>query len=191
MPEVEKNLEAMCSDGFVQRKDGYYSSSPQNLARLAVKLVSRGLMVEQVSRVLDWRAFEDLAGMLLEESGFECRRNITLTRPRRQIDLLASKESVALSVDCKHLTVGFGSSRLVSAAAQQTERTIQLSKSGLVPKGCRLIPCMITLYAGDFLLIDAVPCVPIEKLSAFALEFEGFLDQLRVIGVVGIGLDGF
>jgi len=145
--------------------------------------------VEQVSKVLDWRAFEDLAAILLEECGFECQQDISLTRPRRQIDLLASKGDLALSVDCKHLTVRPGSRRLALAAAQQAERTIQLSKTSLIPRGLRLIPCMITLHPVEFLLLDGIPFIPIERLGAFALEFEGFLDQLRIVEAARVELD--
>ena len=102
---------------------GLLASSRGNLTR-ALAAVRLGASPEEVARFLDWKEFELFCAALLRARGFLVEENITMTKPRAQVDLLARSDSVALAVDCKHWskTMGQGAlSRVVGAQAKRAK----------------------------------------------------------------------
>ena len=43
-----------------------------------------------------------LTGLILEEKDFDVTKNIILTKPRMEIDVIGKKMDIALVIDCKH-----------------------------------------------------------------------------------------
>jgi Holliday junction resolvase-like predicted endonuclease len=68
----------------------------------AVALIAMGAPVEEVSGGLSWQDFERFCGRILRAWGFSVSENVTFTKPRAQIDLIARSSSLAIAVDCKH-----------------------------------------------------------------------------------------
>jgi hypothetical protein len=65
-------------------------------------LLQRGVSVEELSRILDWREFEDLVSKSLEAQGFKTWRNYRMRRPTREIDVIGVYSGFAIAFDCKH-----------------------------------------------------------------------------------------
>ena len=58
--------------------------------------------VESVSEYLTWRDFESITGLILEKKDFDVTKNLILTKPRMEIDVIGKKMNLALLIDCKH-----------------------------------------------------------------------------------------
>jgi len=137
--------------------------------------INMGAAIDEVSRLLDWQDFESLAAEILEKRDFETSRNVILTKPRMQIDVIGIKSEIAVLVDCKHWSKMTQSS-LQRAVIKQIERTKHFVSRERV-KGA--IPAIVTLYQHNLQFIDNVPIIPIHQLDSFCEEFYGNLEKLH------------
>ena len=168
-------------DSFLQNGIGTYEDHQvffDENDRLKTCLLARklGAPVDEVSRSLDWKDFESLAAEILDASEFETTRNLVLTRPRMQIDVVGIKSDVAILIDCKHWKRATQSA-LENAVKKQIERTKRFLKTQDVKAA---IPAIVTLHQ-EIRFIDKVPIVPIFQLSSFCEEFYGNLDDLNTL----------
>jgi Holliday junction resolvase-like predicted endonuclease len=153
--------------------------------KAAILLCSLGEPLEDVSKILSWSEFEDMAYTLLESVGYEVRRRVRLKEPRCEIDVVAAKEDLALVIDCKHWRKTVGQSTMYRIIEAQINRAKSLSTSNLtVIKRCdKLLPVILTLYGERPTVVEGVPIVPINLLSNFITEVRGYLNELNVIKV--------
>ncbi len=138
-----------------------------------------GLPLESVSSRMDWRSFERFCGSILAASGFDTTENLVLTKPRMQLDVVASDPSVVLSIDCKHWAASGGPSALAEAARRQIERSRRLR--GILPVGSRpIVSALVTLTEQPFRFVEGAAVVPVHTLRDFASGVVSFLDRLSV-----------
>lgn len=141
-------------------------------------LLKIGAEPEQVSRLLSWREFEQLSASLLRASGYQVRENVVLTRPRAQLDVVATGASIILSIDCKHYRREHSPSSLLAFARNQ------LRRSGLLREKTddrRLIASVILSVSepeGKF--VEGVAIVPIRALRSFLNSFDSYRDFLTL-----------
>lgn len=148
-------------------------------ALVALALVSLGLDLERVARLLTWQEFEEFCAQILVASGFRVTRNVTLSKPRRQIDIIAESETLTLSIDCKHWNASHSSSSLGTMAEKQIERTSVYKKkrSTALP----FLPVIVTLFAAQARLVRGVPVVPLLALRSFLSSVSRFDGELLLI----------
>src|SRR5437899_677524 len=60
-----------------------------NQTLVALTLCTAGVPLEQVSRSLDWKQFESFCSGVFEASGCRVEKNVSLKKPRAQIDFVA------------------------------------------------------------------------------------------------------
>lgn len=142
----------------------------------AITACRLGASLESVSMFLDWREFENFCASILLARGFAVTENITLTRPRMQIDILARSPSVALAIDCKHWAHGKGRNALLDAAEAQAERAKMLRKrmEQLEP----LAVVILVLSDEDARFADGSAVVPVRTLGSFVDTIDCFSDLL-------------
>jgi Holliday junction resolvase-like predicted endonuclease len=87
-----------------------------------IAAVRAGATLDEVGKTLTWKEFESFCAALLRAKGFEVLENLTLTKPRVQIDIVARTPSVALVVDCKHWAKDMGQSSLDRVVMAQAKR---------------------------------------------------------------------
>ena len=93
---------------LVQNGIGVFSNDlvnfeiPNDRLQTALFAINLGATVEEVSEYLTWRDFESLTGLILEQKDFEVTKNLILTKPRMEIDVIGKKMNIALLIDCKH-----------------------------------------------------------------------------------------
>ncbi len=133
---------------------------------------------EEVCACLSWREFEKLATMLFDRAGYRCVRNLRFQHAGRkfEIDALACKGQLALSVDCKHWRRNLHMSSIKRIVEEQIERTealrevepTSLTKLGLMSwDGVRLIPAVLSLMTVTSRFFNSVPIVPVLRLADF------------------------
>jgi len=170
-------LDALLENGVGLHANGRYFFERSDKLTAALMLIERGTLIDDVAVHLDWKSFEGLAAKILESKGFATVRNMILTGPRMEIDVVGVNLGVAILVDCKHWR-RYGASALRGVVKRQVDRTRQyVAKT----QGAMAIPVIVTLYRDKVDFVDRVPIVPILQFSSFVDEFYGNLDDLRTI----------
>lgn len=178
--QTSEELAREILDNFMQNGIGRYEEGQVHFEetdklKTSILAINMGAAIDEVSRLLEWQDFESLAAEILEKRDFESTRNVILTKPRMQIDVVGIKSGVAILIDCKHWN-HMSQSALQNAVKKQIERTKQyLSKE----KIRAAVPAIVTLYQHDLQFIDRVPIIPIHQLDSFCEELYGNLEKLQ------------
>ena len=149
---------------------------PHDRLQTALFAINLGADLEDVSEYLNWKDFESLTGIILEEKDFEVTKNLILTKPRMEIDVIGKKMDIALLIDCKHWK-NMSKSALDEIVRKQIERV----KHFVSIENMSALPVIVTLHQETIQFIGNIPIVPIMKLSSFLDEFVGNLDSLKSI----------
>ena len=149
---------------------------PHDRLQTALFAINLGADLEDVSEYLNWKDFESLTGIILEEKDFEVTKNLILTKPRMEIDIIGKKMDIALLIDCKHWK-NMSKSALDEIVRKQIERV----KHFVSIENISALPVIVTLHQETIQFVGNVPIVPIMKLSSFLDEFVGNLDSLKSI----------
>ena len=164
-------------DNLMQNGIGIYENNliqfdENDKLKASILAITMGAPIEEVSRFLSWQDFESLAAEILESRDFETTRNVVLTKPRVQIDVVGIKSDIAVLIDCKHWNK-MSQSALEKAVKKQVERTRQFVSKEKI-RGA--IPAIVTLYQHETQFIDKVPIIPIHQLDSFCDEFYGNIE---------------
>ncbi|MBT3474455.1 MAG: hypothetical protein HOM82_00535 [Thaumarchaeota archaeon] len=149
---------------------------PNDRLQTALFAIKLGADVEYVSEYLTWQDFESITGLILEKKDFDITKNLILTKPRMEIDVVGTKMDIALLIDCKHWKT-MSKSALDEIVKKQVERV----KRYVTDENMSALPVIVTLHQEEVQFIENVPIVPIMKLSSFLDEFVGNLDSLASI----------
>jgi hypothetical protein len=149
---------------------------PNDRLQTALFAIKLGADVESVSEYITWQDFESITGLILEEKDFDVTKNLILTKPRMEIDVVGTKMDIALLIDCKHWKT-MSKSALDEIVKKQVERV----KRYVADENMSALPVIVTLHQEDIQFVENVPIVPIMKLSSFLDEFVGNLDSLASI----------
>jgi hypothetical protein len=156
--------------------DLVYFDIPNDRLQTALFAINLGATIEDVSEYLSWQDFESITGLILEEKDFDVTKNLVLTKPRMEIDVIGKKIDIALLIDCKHWKT-MSKSALDKIVKKQVERV----KRYVADENMSALPVIVTLHQEEIQFVDNVPIVPIMKLSSFLDEFVGNLDSLASI----------
>ena len=149
---------------------------PHDRLQTALFAITLGATIEDVSEYLTWRDFEAITGIILEENGFDVTKNLVLTKPRMEIDVIGKKMNLALLIDCKHWK-NMSKSALDEIVKKQIERV----KRYVADEDITALPVIVTLHQEGTQLVEYVRIVPIMKLPSFLDEFVGNLGSLKSI----------
>ncbi len=140
-------------------------------------LIEKGFPLDEIAIALNWKDFEGLTAEILESKNFAVIKNLILTKPRMEIDVIGIRLGIAMLIDCKHWK-RYSSSSLSEAVKKQVERTKHyIAKT----PGAIAVPVIVTLYQDKIDFIDRVPIVPIFQFSSFVDEFYGNLEEMKTI----------
>jgi len=178
-PDDSKTIldEFIKNDVGTKQDESYYFEDGDKL-KIAVALLENGFPIDEISIALNWRDFEGLTAEILTEKNFAVIKNMMLTKPRMEIDVVGIRLGIAILIDCKHWK-RYNTSSLSTAVKKQIERTKQyVSKT----PGALAVPVIVTLYQDKIDFIENVPIVPIFQFASFIDEFYGNIDQMKTIG---------
>lgn len=145
--------------------------------RAAIFAISQGAPIEEASIYLDWKDFEGLVAEILQSKDFSIIKNLILTKPRMEIDVVGISHGIALLIDCKHWKK-MSTSSLNGIVQKQVDRVKHyVSKT----QGAIAVPAIVTLYQEEISFINKVPIIPILQFSSFLDEFLGNLEELKTI----------
>jgi hypothetical protein len=175
--ESKKILETFFKKGIGSKHEGKYYFEDGDKLKTAIMLIKSGLPLDEVVIALNWKDFEGLTAEILEAKNFAIIKNLILTKPRMEIDVVGIRLGIAMLIDCKHWK-RYSTSALSNAVKNQVKRTKHyISKT----PGAIAVPVIVTLYQDKIDFIDRVPIVPIFQFSSFVDEFYGNLQEMKTI----------
>ena len=170
-------LEEFIKNNIGSKQDDFYYFESSDKLKIAIALLEKGFPIDEISVFLDWRDFEGLTAEILSSKDFAVIKNMMLTKPRMEIDVVGIRLGIAILIDCKHWK-RYSSSSLNSAVKKQIERTKHyVAKT----EGSMAVPVIVTLHQDKINFIDKVPIVPIFQFSSFIDEFYGNIEQMNTI----------
>ena len=172
-------LDFLAGQGIGSHSSGQVSFSDTDRMMLAIECITKGCDVEEISALLNWKDFEQLASEILRASGYQTATNVRFTKPRMEIDVVGTMSSLAIAVDCKHWR-SYSRASISGFAEKQTARAARLfEKSG--GKISRAVPLILTLHDGAFDFVGHVPVVPVTQFRSFISEVESYLPEILLI----------
>jgi len=144
----------------------------------AIKALNQGIDPTKICKLLDWREFEHLSLEAFKLSGYGAVKGFIFNSKNRkfQVDIIAFKYKIILSVDCKHWMFTNWFFKLNEASKDHSKRTealasnielfakkfsIKLSRRNFV------IPIILTLGEPRTNVVNKVPIVSVLKLRDF------------------------
>ena len=171
-------LDEFIKNDIGSKQDNSYYFEVSDKLKIAVALLEKGFPIDEISITLDWRDFEGLTAEILLSKNFAVIKNLILTKPRMEIDVIGIRLGIAILIDCKHWK-RYSTSSLTNAVKKQIERTKKYVEK---TQGAIAVPVIVTLYQDKVNFIENVPIVPIFQFSSFIDEFYGNIDQMKTIG---------
>ena len=171
-------LDEFIKNDIGSKQDNSYYFEVSDKLKIAVALLEKGFPIDEISIALDWRDFEGLTAEILSSKNFAVIKNLILTKPRMEIDVIGIRLGIAILIDCKHWK-RYSTSSLTSAVKKQIERTKKYVEK---TQGAIAVPVIVTLYQDKVNFIGNIPIVPIFQFSSFIDEFYGNIDQMKTIG---------
>ena len=151
----------------------------QNSDRIKASIfaIRNGATIEDVSEFLSWQNFEELVSRVLDENGFIVQKNLILTKPRMEIDVVGVKLGISILIDCKHWKRMTQSALndIVDKQVERVKRYVEKTES------TSAIPVIVTLHQEKVNFVNKVPIVPVMQLSSFLDDFYGNLDKMKTI----------
>jgi len=170
-------LDEIIKNNIGTKQDNSYHFEDADKLKIAVTLLEKGLPIDEISVALDWRDFEGLTAEILSSKNFGVIKNLIMTKPRMEIDVIGIRLGIAILIDCKHWK-RYNTSSLTTVVKKQVERTKQyVAKT----PGAIAVPVIVTLYQDKINFIENIPIVPIFQFSSFIDEFYGNIDQMKTI----------
>lgn len=184
-----KILTELERDNLLSLQDGIIKQDLTQRLRTAIKAVKLGADLERVNRQLGWLEFEEMAGFIFKENGFEVlsRFRFKAEGRRWEIDVLSARRPYLICAECKHWTTGMGNAsarRIIEEHLEKTQVLVkhinELGKELPIHGWCRsiLIPIMLNLSPIPMKIHRKVPVISVLTLPRFIDEFEGQLERL-------------
>ncbi len=175
--DSETILDEFIKNNIGTKQDNSYYFEDGDKLKIAVALLEKGLSIDEISVALDWKDFEGLTAAILASKNFAVIKNMMLTKPRMEIDVIGIRLGIAILIDCKHWK-RYSTSSLTTVVKKQIQRTKHYVKK---TPGAISVPVIVTLYRDKVDFIERVPIVPIFQFSSFIDEFYGNIDQMKTI----------
>lgn len=143
---------------------------PETKFNIVIKAIKNGYTITEVSEVLSWKDFEGLVANILHEFNYEIYKNIVISKPRREIDIIGIKGNRALVIDCKNWRSALTRSRLNDITLKQLDRISIAKKKINILKDKEVIPVIISLYPYSEEKLNNVYVISIDKFKDFLMH---------------------
>lgn len=171
-------VDYLVDQGIGQLSDGSVVFSCKDKLETILLAMNKGCDPERLSKKIQWKDFELFTSQLIESAGYSIERNVVLTKPRIQIDVIGFYQKTALLIDCKHWMKIYGFNIAKFSSNQIRRAEIFLEKRKDIESA---IPIIVTLYEYNCNFFDRVPIVSISKFKEFLQNFPFYLDRLHLI----------
>ncbi len=187
---AEGFLKKLADTTLIKWKGKILEASPDQRVRIAIQAIKLGADFERVCRLLEWKEFESITTEAFEAYDYRVKKNFRFkgnNGKRWEIDLLACKQPIIASVDCKHWQYKWTRAPIIKTVEQHVERTKAfadaLSKLYVKIKLGRwnhvtAIPIVLSLLPSPFKFHHNTPIVPVLQLQSFLSELPAYMHSL-------------
>ncbi|MCL5948924.1 MAG: restriction endonuclease [Candidatus Bathyarchaeota archaeon] len=184
-------LQKMQSENIVYLKGDIIEVDSENRIKLAVKAVSLGADLQNVSHLLCWQEFEEMAAEALKINGYIVTKNLHFKHDSRryEIDVIGCRKPLVVCIDCKRWQHAIGASALRKIVDEQAKRTESLSDAlpnAKINLECtrwekaKFIPAVLSLMPGAYKFYYEVPIVPVLSLQDFISQLPLYVETVKV-----------
>ena len=184
-------LEKLQNEDLVYLKSETIEAYSTSRLKLAIKAASLGADVEQISNLLRWQEFEEIAAYALKNNGYTVQNNVRFTHEgkRWEIDVVGCKKPLVICIDCKHWQHAISYSALRKMVDLQTQRThaladslpnVKLKLDCVKWERAKFIPAVLSLIPSAQKFCEKVPVVPVLQLQDFIYQLPAYTETLRV-----------
>ncbi|MCS7135623.1 MAG: nuclease-related domain-containing protein [Nitrososphaerota archaeon] len=159
---------------------------------IVLECIKNGAPAEILARHVSWKDFEALSARILGEFGFNILKNLRLrlSKKRCEIDILATKDSMVLLLDCKRWNAILAGKRLSLITKNQLRRAWMFAEylSSVFGEGdviVEIIPAVLALYGSSEWIESGVAIIPVGLLRNFIErlpEIKYDLERIKVRG---------
>jgi Holliday junction resolvase-like predicted endonuclease len=185
-----KLLRKLQNEGVVYLKQGSVETENGGRLKLAVQALSLGANVEDVSNLLCWQEFEEIAAFALKNNGYTVSNNVRFKHSGRrwEMDVVACRKPLVVCIDCKHWQHAIAPSTLRKIADLQIDRTCALADSLPNPalklectcwSDAKFMPAVLSLMPSAFKFCCEVPVVPILQLQDFLSQLSAYTENVK------------
>jgi len=184
-------LKKLQQEDIINIIDNQIEVDTTNRLKIAVKAISLGADIQDISNHLDWREFEEITAIALKNNGYSVHNNVRFKKfdHRFEIDLVATKKPLVLCVDCKHWKRAITPSSLKTIVEEQTLRTKALADylpNKKLNLQCtqwdkaKFIPTILSLMPNAFKFYYQVPIVPVLQIQDFISQLPLNMDSVKI-----------
>ena len=101
--DSEEILNNLVNNGIGNLKNNFYYFEDGDKLKIAIILLQNGFPLDEISVALDWRDFEGLTAEILSSKNFAVIKNLMLTKPRMEIDVVGIRLGIAILIDCEFI----------------------------------------------------------------------------------------
>ena len=188
----KKLLQKMQNENLIYLKSDSVEVDSASRLKLAIRAAALGADIENISDLLGWQEFEEIAYLALKNNRYTVKKNVHFTheRHRWEIDVVGCNKPLVVCIDCKHWKRSIKPSALKKMVDAQIERTEAFANSLPNPKlkhDCALwekakfVPVVISLVPCAYKFYYQVPIVPILQLQDFLTQLPAYTPELKVI----------
>lgn len=185
-------LQKLQNQQLIYLSDEKIELNSNNRIQLAAKAISLGADVEKISNLLCWQEFEKIAGVSLQNNGYNIQTNVRFTHEKRrwEIDVVGYKKPLVICIDCKHWGHSIAASALSKIVDAQIDRTEAFANSfpNIKEKApctqwqrAKFIPVVLSLVQSAYKFVHEVPVVPVLRLQDFINQVPLYTQELMYV----------
>jgi Holliday junction resolvase-like predicted endonuclease len=175
---ADELLQRMQSDHLIYVHDSFVEADGLQRLEMAVRALKQGADVEKVSNSLQWREFEGMAAIALENNGYIVQRNTRFKNQGRkwEIDVVGVRKPLVVCIDCKHWHHRLCESTTRKIVGEQIARVRALIRALPNPvtrinreslDEYKFVPVIVSFIVENCKFSEGVPIVPILQLQDF------------------------
>jgi hypothetical protein len=189
---VEKLLQKLQNQNILYLTDDSVQVNTQGRLQLAVMAATSGYNIEDISNLLCWQEFEEIAATALYNNNFSVSKNVRFKGNGRrwEIDVVGCKKPLVICIDCKHYHHTIAPSALKKIVDSQIIRAKALTEALPNPNlnmdctlwdSAKFVPAVLSLLPSSFKFVFDVPIVPVLQLQDFLIQLPAYANTLKFI----------
>ena len=146
--------------------------------------------MENISNLLCWQEFEEIAAFALRNFGYAVSNNVRFKYSNRkwEIDVVSCKKPLVVCIDCKHYQHAISPSALRRIVNSQVERTkafadslpnVSLHLECTKWNDAKFVPTVVSLMPSSLKFHDKVPVVPVLQMQDFLNQLPMHIESLK------------